>query len=262
MKTTMFTVMGVAESLLAVIAQAVETVFAKEIEPERDLPLGNPPKPEMGDVTVPCFLLAKVLQQAPAKIAAQLAKVIQPQGNIQTVSAVGPYLNFSLAPGAVIQTVVGQILLAGEFYGTSQVGGGQRVMVEYSGPNSNKAMHLGHLRNNQLGIALCKILAAVGHQVIPVNIVNDRGIAICRSMVAYRHWGQGQTPKRAGVKGDHFVGELYARFMEEVEAELSAWLTTKDMTLEAYKALPEAEQKPITKEFEAQSALTREAFET
>jgi arginyl-tRNA synthetase len=92
-------------------------------------------------------------------------------------------------------------------------------MVEYSAPNTNKPLHLGHVRNNVLGASLCRILAAAGDEVIPVNLVNDRGIHIAKSMVAYRRWGGGQTPDSAGRKGDHFVGDFYVRFNQALREE-------------------------------------------
>lgn len=262
MKQTMFAVLGVSEWLIAVIIDAIKTAYDQMIESgEELLPLVNPPKADMGDVAAPCFLLAKLLKRNPAEVAARLAAIIKPSGDIQEVCSAGPYLNFFLSPGRMAKAVVERIFLEGANYGCNRAGDGQRIMIEYSGPNSNKAMHLGHLRNNQLGIALCNIMTANGYHVIPVNIINDRGIAICRSMVAYRRWADGQTPASAGKKGDHLVGELYARFMEEAEKELVYWLESRGMSLEAYGGLDEAGQKTLTKEFEAQSPLIREAFE-
>src|SRR5690606_10890003 len=95
------------------------------------------------------------------------------------------------------------------------------VMVEYSSPNTNKPLHLGHIRNNLLGWSVAEILAANGKTVVKTNIVNDRGIHICKSMLAWMKWGKGQTPKTRGLKGDHFVGELYVEFNKHYKEEVA-----------------------------------------
>ncbi len=109
-------------------------------------------------------------------------------------------------------------------------------MVEYSSPNTNKPLHLGHIRNNLLGFALSKILMAGGKKVIMTNIVNDRGIHICKSMLAWQKWGNGETPEKSGKKGDHLVGEYYVKFDQEYKKQISA-LVEKGMKQE------EAEKK-------------------
>lgn len=256
---TMSDVLGVTVEIRSAIISAVNALFGMIMGSDQ-IQLENPPKANMGDLAWPCFGLAKQLKQNPVGIAQQLAQNIRASGVINAVSNAGPYLNFDLNPLAV-KAVIESIQREGQMFGHLDQRG-QTVMVEYSGPNSNKAMHLGHLRNNMIGLTLCNILRATGYSVIPVNIINDRGIAICRSMVAYRRWAAGQTPTSLGVKGDHYVGQLYAQFMEEVEKELAQWLASKGMTLEEYKGLDEEIQKPLTKEFEGQSSLTTEAFAT
>jgi arginyl-tRNA synthetase len=126
---------------------------------------------------------------------------------------------------------------------------GQKVVVEFSSPNTNKPLHLGHLRNNFLGHAVSQILQAAGYEVYKINLVNDRGIHICKSMVAYQHWGGGETPESTGLKGDHLVGKYYVRFeqaYQEQVAQLTQELGNKEMA---------SKQAPILKE--AQAVLQR-----
>ena len=97
----------------------------------------------------------------------------------------------------------------------------QTIMVEYSSPNTNKPLHLGHIRNNLLGFSLFRLLSACGHKVIKTNIVNDRGIHICKSMLAWKKFGEGETPESSGMKGDHLVGKYYVRFEKEYRLQIS-----------------------------------------
>lgn len=261
MRLTIAEALGIAEQLIGVVAEAVKKVFKQEVD-LKDLQLEVPPKPELGDVAMPCFLMAKQLKQSPATIAEKLATSIKPFGLVSSISSVGPYINFSFTKGKVIAEVCGKIVEQGENYGQSKLGAGKRVMIEYSGPNSNKALHLGHLRNNQIGLSLVNIFRAAGYEVIPVNIINDRGIAICRSMVAYKKWADGATPESKGIKGDHFVGQLYAQFMEVRDKEFAQWLQTKKkLTMDSFKSLSEERQDEIVKEFEAQSPLVQESYD-
>ncbi|MCK4303901.1 MAG: arginine--tRNA ligase, partial [Candidatus Eisenbacteria sp.] len=182
-----------------------------------------------GDLAFACFPLAKVFGKSPAEIATQMIPVGQvcldeaaQQGQIPEVDslqAVGPYMNLHFRPGSLASFICSQVANANPPYGAPLPKSGQLVMVEYSAPNTNKPLHVGHIRNNLLGLSLCNILAATGDEVIPVNLVNDRGIHIAKSMLAYRKWGGGQTPESTGRKGDHLVGEFYVRFNRTVEEE-------------------------------------------
>ena len=123
---------------------------------------------------------------------------------------------------------------------------GKRVMIEFSSPNTNKPLHLGHIRNNLLGWSVSKLLEANGHEVIRVNLVNDRGIHICKSMLAWLRWGNGETPQSSGIKGDHLVGKYYVLFSNELKKE------TKAIAAERGISEDEAERlSPILKEAQA-----------
>ncbi len=190
---------------------------------------GRPPRPELGDLAFACFPLSKPLRANPAQIARELAPVIAdtwaqaaaagiaPQ--MSHVEPAGPYVNLTFDTGALAAWVCARIAAGMPPYGRALAPLGRRTMVEYSAPNTNKPLHLGHVRNNLLGLSLCRILAAAGEDVIPVNLVNDRGIHIAKSMVAYQRWGAGATPAGTGRKGDHFVGDYYVRFGTELATE-------------------------------------------
>jgi len=114
----------------------------------------------------------------------------------------------------------------------------QTIMVEYSSPNTNKPLHLGHVRNNLLGFALSNILKANGHKVIMVNLVNDRGIHICKSMLAWQKWGNGETPESSSKKGDHLVGDYYVKFDQEYKKQINELVANGIKEEEAEKKAP------------------------
>ncbi len=182
--------------------------------------LSAPPRPEMGDLCLPCFPFAKALRQAPPKIAAALAEALAPDAVIAAVEPTGPYLNLRLHAGALASAVLGELAGGGES------DGGGHVLIEFSSPNTNKPQHLGHIRNNLLGDASARILEHAGRRVTRVNLINDRGIHICKSMLAYRLQGEGETPASSGVKGDHLVGRYYVAFETAFREEYAAWLAS------------------------------------
>ena len=173
-----------------------------------------------GDVTVNCFRLARAVRRNPMEIAARAVEFLRGHDDVAAVEAVKAFVNVSLRPSALFRDAVGdgEALLADAMVPPEER---KRVMIEFSAPNTNKPLHLGHVRNNALGMAIASILQRAGHDVVPVNLVNDRGIHICKSMVAYRHWGAGQTPESTGTKGDHFVGGFYVKFDQELRRQLS-----------------------------------------
>lgn len=192
----------------------------------QEITLAEAPNPEMGDVGFPCFVLARHLRKAPPQIAAQVADEIRPtltsDDVIEEVIVAGPYVNFRLRSSRLAQIVVADALDADTF-GAGSAEPEERWMIEFSAPNTNKPQHLGHVRNNLLGATVATILELAGHDVIRVNLINDRGIHICKSMLAYRRFGEGETPESSGLKGDHLVGKYYVRFDRELAAEYAAW---------------------------------------
>ena len=221
-------------------AEAVQQLFQVTIAPE-DL-LVNETKPEFeGDYTLVLFPLQKRLRQSPEVLGRQLGDyLIREQDRLFVAyNVIKGFLNLRLADGLLQQFLHDQAL--DPAYGTFPKNG-QKVMVEFSSPNTNKPLHLGHLRNNFLGYAYARILEACGFQVIKANLVNDRGIHICKSMVAWQHFGQGDSPEKSGMKGDHFVGKYYVKFNEVFLEQVKA-LQAKGMDKETAER-----EAPIQKE--------------
>jgi len=183
-----------------------------------------------GDFSVGCFPLAQQFGQRPNQIAARLQELIVPDDCIQQVEAVGPYLNIHIRAQFLFST-----LDADQFMdvGSLAVETPQRIMVEYLSPNTNKPLHLGHVRNGVLGMALSGMLHAAGHTVIRANLVNDRGVHICRTMYLYQMLGGGVTPEMLKVKGDHYVGNWYVAYgaLERLGGKLNPAILTAPQEL-------------------------------
>jgi len=186
----------------------------------------SPPDAAMGDIGFPMFPFSKALRMGPpqiaAAVAARLASIPVPAG---TAKAVGPYLNVFLDRTSIAASAL-EAGSAGPAYGRSSSLSGAKIMVEFSSPNTNKPLHLGHLRNDALGESSSRILRANGAEVMKINLVNDRGVHICKSMLSYMVYGGGRSPEDEGKKSDHFVGDYYVKFndlkKEDPQAEEKA----------------------------------------
>lgn len=218
---------------------------------ETDLRIENPPKPEMGDIGTPMFMFAKSFRMAPPAIAQETAQIIidaarenrelggQNPAALGEFAAVGPYVNVKLNKANAAADILKQISAQGEEYGSFGTDGkkyleGRRVMVEYSSPNTNKPLHLGHMRNDALGESVSRILKKAGAEVFRVNIINNRGVHICKSMLAYKlfHEAKGDTPQSLGIKGDHFVGQCYVEFDKYAKEHPEAVTQAEEMLVE------------------------------
>ena len=182
-----------------------------------------PPSPEFGHLGFPVFSFARVLRKAPPLIAQEVAALIETDHIVREVTTLKGYVNLFLDEQAL-----GRVLLPALFsqqfsFAANGLGKQYKTVLEYSAPNTNKPLHLGHIRNNLLGLAVSNILAYHGQDMVRVNLINDRGIHISKTMLAYQKWGEGQTPESVGMKGDHFVGNLYVRFDRELKKELETW---------------------------------------
>ena len=183
----------------------------------------KPPKPELGDIGFPMFPYAKLLRAAPAQVAQALAVSIaaDPEAaGLGSALAEGPYLNIRLSRPALAARILEAA--RAQDWGTSACLSGHKVLVEFSSPNTNKPLHLGHLRNNILGESLSRVLRAAGAEVRSINHINDRGVHICKSMLAYMKYGEGRSPADEGLKGDHFVGKYYVLFNKLLEEDPGA----------------------------------------
>lgn len=184
-----------------------------------------PPSAEMGDYAFPCFVLSKQMKKAPNVIAKELAKKIKPKALISEVKATGPYLNFFVDNNKMAEKVIKEVIKQGLCYGSLALKH-KKVMVEYPAPNTNKPLHLGHVRNMLLGNSICNILAFAGYKAIPVNLINDRGIHVCKSMLAYKKWGNNKEP---GKKSDKFVGDFYVMFSQKLKENPELEKEAKEM---------------------------------
>ncbi len=175
--------------------------------------LSFPPNSKLGDFAFECFSLAKKLGKSPAEIATFIASDFESDEIIEKISAAGPYLNLKITNSALF-SVLEEVLEEKDAFGNSKEK--EKVMIEYLGPNTNKPLHLGHARNGSIGMALANIFEKTGRNVIKANIINNRGIHICKSMIAYQKWGENSTPEALNMKGDHFVGHWYVRYNQEL----------------------------------------------
>lgn len=172
-----------------------------------------------GDLTINGFVLAKQLRRNPNEVVAAAQAFLAGHPDIEKAEVVKAFVNVTLKAPALFRDTVADLdaLLAGAALPPEQR---RRILVEYSAPNTNKPQHLGHVRNNTLGMTMVSLLRRVAHDVVPVNLVNDRGVHICKSMIAYQRFGNGATPESAGKKGDHLVGDFYVLFDKEFRRQL------------------------------------------
>ncbi|MCG8569035.1 MAG: arginine--tRNA ligase [Spirochaetes bacterium] len=183
---------------------------------ETDIITEIPPKRELGDLAYPLFKYAKTLKKSPVQIAEELKINIPVNGLIEKLESKGPYLNIFFNKNKVAQDLLTTIINQDIQFATSEPRN-EKVVIEFSSPNTNKPLHLGHCRNNVLGDTVARLMKKIGYEVVKLNLVNDRGVHICRSMLAYDHFGNGATPQDTGKKSDHFVGDYYIKFTQEAE---------------------------------------------
>lgn len=222
---------------------ALKELYGAEVE-ERLIQTQATRKEFEGDITLVTFPLLKTSHKGPEQTAEEIGRWLKERcPEVESFNVVKGFLNikFSLSYWSNIFRSIS----AAEDFGTLPPTG-KRVMIEFSSPNTNKPLHLGHIRNNLLGWSVSKLLEANGHEVIRVNLVNDRGIHICKSMLAWLRWGNGETPQSSGIKGDHLVGKYYVLFSNELKKE------TKAIAAERGISEDEAERlSPILKEAQA-----------
>ena len=248
--------------ILVGVAAALETVSHGTIRSD-DLHFDIPPSPEMGDLAVGMFPFAKAAKKSPADFAAELAESLQPTRFVRAWTASGPYLNIALDRAVVSRRVLDDAASQAS-YGRGSSFENEVVVLEYVQPNTNKPLHLGHLRNAVLALSAASLIEWQGGAVKRVNIVNDRGIHIVKSMLAYERWGNGETPELAKEKGDHFVGRYYVRFEQELAKEKAAWLKnhsdeTEDAFLKASELMRDA--RDLLQRWEQNDADVRALWE-
>jgi len=217
------------------IRQALGYLYQHDIS-EADLVLQPTRKDFEGTHTFVTFSLSKPLRKSPSEIAQMVGKYLLEQTSfVSGYNVVQGFLNLSIADRVWLESF--SAMLTDANFGTFPANG-WKVMVEFSSPNTNKPLHLGHLRNNFLGFSVARILKANGYEVVKANLINDRGIHICKSMLAYRKFGKDETPESTGIKGDHLVGRYYVRFDQEYKKEIEALKARGKTEEEAMKQAP------------------------
>lgn len=214
--------MSLVQQIKASAKEALEHLYP-ETEISASAITVNQTKPEFtGDYTLVLFPFLKLLRTKPDAIGNAIGEyMVKNSGYVTSFDIVAGFLNLTVKDEYWSAFLTGHY--NDECYGTGALTH-KNVMVEYSSPNTNKPLHFGHLRNNFLGFAVSGILKATGNNVIKANLVNDRGIHICKSMVAWKHFANGATPQSSGVKGDHLVGDYYVKFNDEQNAQLKPML--------------------------------------
>lgn len=225
--------MNIEEQLTASVITAVKELYGQVITPAM-VTLQKTKKEFEGNLTLVVFSLLKSSHKSPEATAQEIGEYLEKNdANVAKFNVIKGFLNLTISDSSLLD-LLKKIDYDENFGKTPVTENSPVVMVEYSSPNTNKPLHLGHVRNNLLGWALAKIMEANGNKVVKTNIVNDRGIHICKSMLAWLKWGNGETPEIAGKKGDHLIGDYYVLF-DKINKEEAA-------------GLPEGEETPLMKE--------------
>ena len=210
--------MNLEEILIPKVQEAVKNLYGVEITPAQ-VQFQKTRAEFEGDITLVVFPFVKAAKKAPVQVAQEVGEALVGE-LVEQYNAVQGFLNLSIAQSYWLEQLQG--IAAADNYGQLSRGKEEKplMMVEYSSPNTNKPLHLGHVRNNLLGYSIAKIQEANGWNVVKTNIVNDRGIHICKSMLAWQKFGNGETPETSGKKGDHLIGDYYVRFDVEYKVQI------------------------------------------
>lgn len=230
--------MGLQDILSKHVVQAVKVIYNQEL-PTVEFQATR--KEFAGDITVVIFPMLRVIKGNPVQIGAQIGQyLVEHVTEVEGYNVIKGFLNVEIKAAYFIQFF--NSIKADATYGfTSPDPKDKAIMVEYSSPNTNKPLHLGHIRNNLLGYSVSEILKASGKKVYKTQIINDRGIHICKSMIAWKQFGQGETPESTGLKGDKLVGNYYVKFDQEYKQEI------KQMIGDGYPEEEAKKQAPIFK---------------
>lgn len=229
--------MSIEKKLSQSILQVLSDLYGQSVD-EKSIQLQATRKEFDGDLTLVVFPFLKISKKTPELTAEEIgSKLKEIQPIVENYNVIKGFLNLTIAKKHWVSML--NDMAKEEKYGFIQVGENSPLyMVEYSSPNTNKPLHLGHVRNNLLGYSLCKILEANGYRVVKTNIVNDRGIHICKSMLAWQKFGNGETPESSGKKGDHLVGDYYVKFDLEYKAQVKELMSQGKSEEEAKKEAP------------------------
>ena len=226
--------MKIEEKLTAAVVSGLKALYGQDV-PAKDVQLQKTKKEFEGHLTLVVFPFLRMSRKGPEQTAQEIGEYLKAnEPAVAAFNVIKGFLNLTVASSAWIELL--DDIHAREHYGlTAATPQSPLVMIEYSSPNTNKPLHLGHVRNNLLGNALANIIAANGNRVVKTNIVNDRGIHICKSMLAWLKYGNGETPESSGKKGDHLIGDYYVAFDKHYKAEVNE-LMEQGMTKEEAEA--------------------------
>ena len=241
--------MNIEQKLVSSVIGGLKALYGQDV-PAAQVQLQKTKKEFEGHLTLVVFPFLRMSKKGPEQTAQEIGEYLQAnEPSVAAFNVIKGFLNLTIASSAWIELLNG--IHADKQYGiVAATDNSPLVMIEYSSPNTNKPLHLGHVRNNLLGNALANIVAANGNKVVKTNIVNDRGIHICKSMLAWQKYGNGETPESSGKKGDHLIGDYYVSFDTHYRAEvkeLMAKFQSEGMNEEEAKAKAEAES-PLMKE--------------
>ena len=241
--------MNIEQKLVTSVISGLKALYGQDV-PAAQVQLQKTKKEFEGHLTLVVFPFLRMSKKGPEQTAQEIGEYLQAnEPSVAAFNVIKGFLNLTIASSAWIELLNG--IHADKQYGiVAATDNSPLVMIEYSSPNTNKPLHLGHVRNNLLGNALANIVAANGNKVVKTNIVNDRGIHICKSMLAWQKYGNGETPESSGKKGDHLIGDYYVSFDKHYKAEvkeLMAKFQSEGMNEEEAKAKAEAES-PLMKE--------------
>lgn len=241
--------MNIANEISSSVLKAVKELYGADV-PVSMVQLQKTKREFEGNLTLVVFPFLRISKKKPEDTAREIGEWLTANdGSIASFNVVKGFLNLVIAPAAWLRLL--NVINADAKFGEKEAGAdAPLVMIEYSSPNTNKPLHLGHVRNNLLGWSLAQIMEANGNRVVKTNIVNDRGIHICKSMLAWQKFGNGETPETSGKKGDHLIGDYYVAFdkhyREEVK-ELAAKFASEGMTAEEAEKKAK-EEAPLIKE--------------
>lgn len=229
--------MNIEEKLSAVVKAAVSALYGIEAD-DKSVQLSATRKEFEGDLTLVVFPFLKASKKKPEETAQEIGDyLVANASEVEKFNVVKGFLNMVIKKGHWV-SALNNILADDNFGKKTPTPESPLYMVEYSSPNTNKPLHLGHVRNNLLGSSLCRILEACGLRVVKTNIVNDRGIHICKSMLAWKLFGNGETPESSGKKGDHLVGDYYVKFDKEYRAQVKELMAQGQSEEDAKKNAP------------------------
>ena len=242
--------MTIEQKIVDAVKQGIKSLYGAEVE-EKQIQLQKTKKEFEGNLTVVVFPFVKTARKKPEDVGAELGAYLKENASdvVADFNVVKGFLNLVVSTSAWIG-LLNEINAEEKFGFVEPTEKSPLVMIEYSSPNTNKPLHLGHMRNNLLGSSLARIVEANGNKVVKTNIVNDRGIHICKSMLAWQKWGNGATPESTGKKGDHLIGDFYVEFDKHYKAEcdeLARQYVSEGMDEEAAKEKAKQEA-PLIKE--------------